>query len=165
MHPVSAAYYSPRDDDSAPGSPMLPFSPLSLQSQTIKTKTQKFMRIYTLYSAVGTTTNAACNVSIVSSGRIKQIIVCAFGVLNADGERYQLEVGAVPTIQGTTHDSVGSIAFVQEGCGILTTGGQNGGINSVIPCDYAVASGDKIYLHWVLSGTNDCRATVLLYVN
>lgn len=123
------------------------------------------MRIYTLYKAFTATADAAVNVQVQQNGTIRQIEISTDPDLDADAEKYTIELGMATTMQGRIHDSVGALANVSEGWGLAgAAGGGKMGINQVIPCNYPVKAGDKIYLHGLLTGVNDVKATVLVTV-
>jgi hypothetical protein len=123
------------------------------------------MRIYTLYKAFTATADAAVNVQIQQNGTIRQIEIITDPDLDADGERYTVEVGMAVSMQGRIHDSVGALAQVSEACAITgAAGGGASGKSEVIPCAYPVKAGDKVYLHGLLTGTTDVKATVLITV-
>jgi len=122
------------------------------------------MRIYTLYKSFTATADAAVNFMVVANGRIKCVVFAIAAVLNADAEFFHVELGAVPTIQSRTNDSVGAIAVCKGMAGILTSGGSQCGYNFIVPTDWPVKAQDKIYLHGVLTGTNSVDVTVLVYV-
>lgn len=122
------------------------------------------MRIYTLYKSFTATADAAANFMVVAKGRIKCVVFSVGAQLNADAEFFHVEVGAVPTIQSRTNDSVGAIAICKGMCGLLTSGANQCGYNLIVPVDYPVEAQDKIYLHGVLTGTTSVDCSALVYV-
>lgn len=124
------------------------------------------MRIYTLYKAFTATADAAVNVQVQQNGTIRQIQIITDPDLDSDGERYTIELGLATTMQGRTHDSVGALAITSESFSAVgAAGGSAAGKDTITPCAVPVKAGDKIYLHGLLTGTVDVKATVLVTVS
>jgi len=120
--------------------------------------------IYTLYKVFTATADAAVNFMVIKAGSIRMVQWAIGAQLNADAEAFTVELGAVPTIQCRTNDSVGAISVCRFTASLLTSGGMGTGVNVNFPCDYPVSAMDKIYLHAVLAGTNSVDCGVLVYV-
>lgn len=123
------------------------------------------MRIYTLYKAFTATADAAVNIQIQFRGIIRQIAFVVSGKLDANGEAYIIECGLATTMQSRIHDSVGALAAVSATNVIANSeSGIVDAQNIIFPCSQPVLAGDKVYLHGLLTGINDVKATCLVTV-
>lgn len=123
-------------------------------------------RVYKLYTAAGSTTNAAAQVIIQQRGTIVGVLMTGWIEPDANGAFVGIELSFGSTGQMSTNDTLGPIAehrkqgfFTAAGTGSMSEGVSVMGLN--IP----VNSGDRLYLN-VLNGDSVSQGeAVYVYVN
>jgi len=108
--------------------------------------------------------DAAAEITCLRPGRIKGIQFVTKADLDADGENYTVEVSKKPYLQSETNDSDG-VLCVQAGYGyLLTSGFGDNGRNVYCPMDIPWATGEKLYLNGVLTGTGGVTAIAIVHI-
>lgn len=107
------------------------------------------------------TANAAAYVEFTRAAKIRMIQISIQADLDAEGEYYNVDLSTVPYYQGSTNDSQGILATMNDYLGGAV--GPSQGVNIVIPCDIQVENGQRIYLNGVLSGTQIVNVRAVLH--
>lgn len=118
----------------------------------------------TLKAQFAATADNAAEITCLKPGRIKGIQFVTKGDLDADAENYTVEVSKKPFMQGETNDS-DNVLCIQSGYAyLLTSGFGDNARNIYCPMDVPWATGEKLYLNGVLTGTTGVTAIAIIHI-
>lgn len=125
------------------------------------------MRVYKLYSASTSTTNAAANIQIARKGRIRAILWAKQATLTTTGAVHSGELSFGSTSQQATNDTIGPISQCSVSLQFTTSGAYMASQNvHQSGLDIPVNAGDRLYLNDVVAGTcSGHTSNVYLYVS
>lgn len=121
------------------------------------------MRTLKLYGSGASTANAVASVIIPSATRIKGVQVQAFIDCVTDNGACQLEISQASASEIAINGSQQCIVTIGMFSNFLTSGLAQFGVNQFFPVDVAVAQGQILYLHALVSGTLTYTFTGLLW--
>lgn len=119
------------------------------------------MYLRQLYASLTTTANAAAQIQLVRSGRIRGIQWSVFADFDADGELFTVEASLVPIFQSNDNDSQGTLSAIRSRTSntVATVG-----INRFFPLDIQIQANQLVYINCVLTGTGAVQAQAILHM-
>lgn len=123
------------------------------------------MRIYKLYNFATSTTNASAELDVQKSGRIVAILGSAKFESTTDGSDCTIELSKASVNQTSVNNPIGPLAQITWQANLSTNGAPVGQVNMALPgLSIPVATRDRLYMHFVISGTVTASGTFYAYI-
>lgn len=114
------------------------------------------MKTRSLHASITATTNAAAQIDIVQSARVKAV---QFSILCTDsapaaGSLIRVELSSSSVMQSESNDAPSVLATCYAAIGFTTSGGGQVAQNFMFLCDYPIAAGERLYLNATEAGAS-----------